>query len=170
MITANNERFWGSDDSETLQNAIDEAAKGSRMLTIPRYNARRDAMQWRITRALKLPDNFTLILDNCYMVMETGVYDHMFTNARSYDDTARDLDGEQHDITILGKGNATLDGGEHNHLLEKTSGRYGFPRVWKNTMFFWLNVRNLRGQIRIATANANTRTAVMEASTPNATL
>ena len=144
MITANNERFWGCDDSETLQNAIDEAAKGSRMLTIPRYNARRDEMQWRITRALKIPDDFTLILDNCYMVMETGVYDHMFTNARSYDDTARNLDGEQKNITILGKGNATLDGGEHNHLLEKTSGRYGFPRVWKNTMFFWLNVRNLR--------------------------
>lgn len=141
MITPNDPRFFGEDDSATLQNAIN-AANGT--LTIPRYNHRRGDCQWRITRALQLPDNFTLILDNCYMVMETGVYDHMFTNSRSYDETARTLEGEQHDISIIGKGNVCLDGGVHNHLLEKTSGRYGFPRVWKNTMFYWLNVRNLR--------------------------
>ena len=144
MISPNEMRFFGGDDSETLQNAIDAAAAQGGTLTIPRYNARRDQAQWRITRALQIPDNFTLILDNCYMVMETGVYDHMFTNSRSYDETARTLQGEQKNISILGKGNVCLDGGEHNHLLEKTSGRYGFPRVWKNTMFFWLNVRNLR--------------------------
>lgn len=142
-ITPNREVFFGDCDSVTIQNAIDAAVSdGSRTVTIPRYNARTDTMQWRVSRAIRLPDDFTLILDNCYMVMETGVYDHMFTNSNSC--TALTLEGEQKNIAIIGKGNVCLDGGEHNHLLEKTSGRYGFPRVWQNTMFFWHNVNGLR--------------------------
>ncbi len=137
--------FFGQTDCQTIQNAIDGAvARGVRTLTVPRYNARTDSMQWRICQAIRIPSDFTLILDNCYMVMETGVYDHMFTNLRAGTPVANTLEGEDHDITILGKGNVCLDGGEHNHLLEKTSGKYGFPRVWKNTMFFWHNVRRLR--------------------------
>ena len=144
-ITPNQERFYADCDSLTIQNAIDAAAaEGSRQITIPRYNARCDRMQWRISHAIRLPDDFTLILDNCSMVMETGVYDHMFTNSNSYCDIASTLAGEQKNITILGKGNVCLDGGEHNRLLEKTSGRYGMPRVWKNAMFYWRNVSDLR--------------------------
>jgi len=145
MYILNDPAIFGQTDSQTLQNAINKAAAdGTMTLTVPRYNLRADRMQWRITEALRLPSGFTLVLDNCHMVMETGVYDHMFTNANAYGQTANALEGEDHDIAILGKGNVCLDGGEHNHLLEKTSGRYGFPRVWKNTMFFWHNVRDLR--------------------------
>jgi len=78
------------------------------------------------------------------MVQETGIYDHMFTNSLSYSEEGKTMEGEQHDITVLGVGNVVLDGGEHNRLLEKTSGKFGFPRVWKNSMFLWINVRNLR--------------------------
>ncbi len=142
MLTPNLPEFFAGCDSDTIQNAIEAAVQsGSRQLTIPRYNARTDCMQWRISKAIRLPDDFTLILDNCYMVQETGVYDNMFTNSRAFTDFT--LDAEQKNITILGKGNVCLDGGEHNHLLEKTSGRYGFPRVWKNAMFLWHNVNGL---------------------------
>ena len=144
-ITPNMEQFFADCDSLTIQNAIDAAvSSGSRQVTIPRYNARCDRMLWRISSAIRLPDDFTLILDNCNMVMETGVYDHMFTNSNSYSELASTLEGEQKNITILGKGNVCLDGGEHNRLLEKTSGRYGMPRVWKNAMFYWRNVSGLR--------------------------
>lgn len=142
-MTPNHAVYFGDCDSATIQNAIDAAVKdGCRQVTIPRYNARTDSMQWRISQAIRLPEDFTLILDNCYMVQETGVYDHMFTNSRAC--TGFTLETEQKNIAIIGKGNVCLDGGEHNHLLEKTSGRYGFPRVWKNTMFFWHNVNGLR--------------------------
>lgn len=145
MVDLHDVTLFAESDSKTIQNAIDRAvADGSRTLTVPRYNARTDSMQWRISQAIRIPSCFTLILDNCYMVMETGVYDHMFTNAGSDSPAVNTLAGEDHDITILGKGNVCLDGGEHNHLLEKTSGKFGFPRVWKNTMFLWVNVRNLR--------------------------
>ena len=142
-LNVNDIQHFGDCDSATIQNAIDAAVKnGCSQITIPRYNARTDSMEWRISHAIRLPSNFTLILDNCYMVQETGVYDNMFTNRNACEGFT--LEDEQTNIAIIGKGNVCLDGGEHNHLLEKTSGRYGLPRVWKNTMFFWHNVNGLR--------------------------
>lgn len=144
-ITPNDPSLFGENDAITIQNAIAAAeADGCRKLVIPRYNLRADTAQWRIDRAIQIPSDFTVVLDNCYMVQETGIYDHMFTNSLSYSEEGKTMAGEQHDITVLGVGNVVLDGGVHNHLMEKTSGRYGLPRVWKNTMFYWVNVRNLR--------------------------
>ena len=144
-ITPNAPCFWADSDSLTIQNAISHAVQtGKNTVTIPRYNARTDSTRWCIGTAIRLPDDFTLILDNCYMVMQTGVYDHMFTNSLSDSDHTVPAPRQQKSIAVLGKGNVCLDGGEHNRLLEKTSGRYGMPRVWKNTMFFWQNVENLR--------------------------
>ena len=144
FITPNDPALFGENDALTIQNAIAAAeADGCRKLVIPRYNLRTKKTQWRIDRALQIPSDFTVVLDNCYMVQETGCYDHMFTNSLSYEEV-KTLDNEQHDITIRGEGNVILDGGVHNRLTEKTSGKYGLPRVWKNTMLYWVNVRNLR--------------------------
>lgn len=134
---------FGADDSETIQNAIHEAVRqGVRRVVIPRYNGRTKSMVWRIARAIRIPEDFTLLLDNCHLVQETGVYDHMFCNSRA--DEPGTLENEQSGITVLGIGNVCLSGGVHNRLMEKTSGRYGMPSVWCNTMFFWYNVRKLR--------------------------
>ena len=144
FITPNNRAYFGENDALTIQNAIAAAeVDGCRRLVIPRYNLRTRKTEWRIDRAIRIPSDFTVVLDNCYMVQETGCYDHMFTNSLSYEEH-KTLENEQHDITMVGVGNVILDGGVHNHLMEKTSGRYGMPRVWKNTMLYWVNVRNLR--------------------------
>lgn len=143
-ITPNVQALFGETDSETIQNAIAAAeAHGCRKVVIPRFNLRTGKNEWRIGTSIKLPSSFTLILDNCFMVQETGTYDNMFTNALS-DKTPHTMDEEQHDITILGEGNVCLSGGEHNGLVEHTALRYGLPHVWVNTMFLWINVRNLR--------------------------
>lgn len=145
FISPNEEQYFGETDSITIQNAISAAERsGCRKIVIPRYNARRDACQWRISVSIKVPDNFIIVLDNCYMVMETGVYDHMFTNSLAYDEKSRNIEGEQKNITIVGEGNVILDGGVHNRLLEKTALKYGLPAIWKNTMFHWVNVNGLR--------------------------
>lgn len=145
FLTPNDPALFGETDALTIQNAISEAeADGCRKLVIPRYNLRRDACVWRIDRAIRIPSDFTVILDNCYMVQETGIYDHMFTNSLAGSSESKTMEGEQHDITVLGVGNVILDGGVHNHLMEKTSGKFGLPGVSKNTMFLWVNVRNLR--------------------------
>ena len=145
FISPNTESLFAETDALTIQNAIAEAERdGCRKIVIPRYNLRTGKTEWRIEQAIRIPSDFTVILDNCYMVQETGIYDHMFTNSQSYSEEIGTLAGEQHNITILGEGNVCLDGGVHNHLLEKTSGKYGMPRVWNNTMFYWRNVNGLR--------------------------
>ena len=147
FVSPNEEALFGASDSETIQNAIAAAVKdGCRKVVIPRWNARRDETKWVIGKAIRIPDHFTIVLDNCYLIQETGVFDHIFTNEHSYEpEIIRTLEGEAKDITILGVGNTILDGGEHNHLLEKTRGKYGLPSsVLPNTMFFFVNVDGLR--------------------------
>lgn len=145
-ISPNDPALFGSCDSETIQNAITRAVEtGCRRVEIPRYNARRDEMKWIIGKAIRLPSDFTLILDNCYMVQETGVYDNMITNESSwnYGEVNRPEDGE-HNISVIGRGNVLLSGGEHNGLLEKTCFRMGLPSICLNNLFLWWNVDGLR--------------------------
>lgn len=145
FITPNDPALFAQDDAQTIQNAIAFAeTDGCRTLRIPRYNLRTRTTQWRIDRTIRIPSNFTVILDNCYMVQETGIYDHMFTNSQAHTPENQTLEAEQHDISLIGEGNVILDGGVHNHLMEKTSNRYGMPTVWFNTMIYWENVRNIR--------------------------
>ena len=145
FISPNLPALYGETDAQTIQNAIDEAVGcGCRKVVIPRYNRRCDRNEWRIEKAIRLPSEFTLILDNCYMVQETGVFTHMFMNENAWQPEKRTLEHEQHHITIRGEGHVILSGGVHNGLLEKTSMRFGMPMVWHNTLFYWENVRHLR--------------------------
>ena len=145
-VSPNDEKLFGLTDSETIQNAIAAAeADGCRQILIPRFNARTGKNEWRIPVSIKVPSDFTVILDNCYMVQETGVYDNMFTCLYSWDfDKCTKLENEQKNIAILGRGNVILDGGVHNHLLEKTTRRFRQPSLWLNNMFLWVNVNGLR--------------------------
>lgn len=146
FISPNDEKLFGKTDSETIQNAIAAAeADGCRKITIPRYNARRGKNEWRIPVSIKIPSDFTVILDNCYMVQETGAYDNMFTSLYAWElDKCTKLENEQKNIAIIGQGNVILDGGVHNHVLEKTSGKFRQPPLARNNMFLWINVNGLR--------------------------
>ena len=118
-ISPNDEKLFGATDSETIQNAIAAAeADGCRKIVIPRYNARTEKNEWRIAVSIKVPSDFTIILDNCYMVQETGIYDHMFCNELAHLPENRTMEAEQQNITLMGVGNVVLDGGVHNHLME----------------------------------------------------
>jgi len=145
-ISPNDRTLFGATDSETIQNAIRQAeAAGCRKILIPRYNARTEKNEWRINVAIEVPSDFTVILDNCYMVQETGVYENMFVSKYAWEpEKSRKPENEQRNIAIIGQGNVILDGGVHNHLLEKTSMKFRQPRLWHNTMFLWVNVNGLR--------------------------
>ncbi|MBR0466063.1 MAG: hypothetical protein IJJ40_01020 [Clostridia bacterium] len=144
FISVNDVALLGHDDSETIQNAIEKAEKdGCRKIVIPRYNMRTDSTAWRIARTILIPSDFTVVLDNCYMVQETGVYANMFANSYAFDEDKRDIKYEQKNIKILGVGNVVLDGGKHNRLREKTTRQFGLPSIWLNNMMFWLNVNGL---------------------------
>lgn len=143
-ISCNQKEFFSDCDSGTIQNAIEAAIKdGCRKVVIPRYNLRTNKNEWRISKAIEIPSNMTLFLDNCYMVQETGVMDNMFKNSLAHAEH-RTKETEQHDISIIGVGNVCISGGVHNGLLERNSQRYGLPGILKNNLFYWVNVRNLR--------------------------
>ena len=94
-ISPNDPGLFGETDAVTLQNAIAAAeADGCRKVIVPRYNLRTGTTQWRIDRAVQIPSSFTLILDNCNLIQETGIYDHMFTNSLSYTEEGKTPEGE----------------------------------------------------------------------------
>ncbi len=92
-----------------------------------------------ISSAIRIPSNFTLILDNCHLRMADGCYSNLFINAHHDTEIGKSPDGTDHNISIIGKGEAILDGGEYNGLSERTHKQNGLP-VWKNNLLLFTNV------------------------------
>ena len=119
-IYASDERFWGADDSQTIQNAVDYAEQtGLGQVIIPRFNERTGKPLWDLPRAVLLPSDMTIILDGCHLRHADDTMDNLFRNRNMWTELGRKLEGEQHDIHILGRGNALIDGGKHNGIFEQ---------------------------------------------------
>ena len=115
-ISPNTYSLWGKNDSTSIQNAIDYAAKtGVNRVIIPRKNARTGESRWVISESILLPSHMTVILDNCYLVLADNSYCNFFRNANFGSHT---LEEEQCDISIRGEGYPILDGGNPNSLAE----------------------------------------------------
>ena len=91
--------------------------------------------RYEIASAVRLPSDFTLVLDGCHLKMASGVFDNMFVNEGL--GTGR----ENKNIRLLGQNGAVLDGGEYNGLSERNSGRDGMPPIWKNNLILCANVK-----------------------------
>ena len=74
IITPND--FKGS-DTERIQAAVDAAKGNVGKIVIPFSNANGTAI-WKIDRAILLPSNMTLILDNCILQLSDESRDNMF--------------------------------------------------------------------------------------------
>lgn len=133
----------GGSDSERIQNAVNLARqKGVNAITIPRLNS--DGKDYyEITKAVKLPSNMTVYLDNCRLVTPKEVACNFFCNETYNTPEETDLEKEQHDINIIGIGNALLDGGEYNGLSESNSDKDGRPSIRENSMLMFTNCRNI---------------------------
>ena len=134
------------DDERTIAAAIELAHEdGCNKVVIPRYNARTKTTKWSLPRAVQIPSHTTIILDNCYMEQARGSYENLFTSWRSMDvEWCTKPENEVEDIALIGEGNVTLSGGEHNHCLEKTNRNYGLPGMWVQPILMWVNVNGLR--------------------------
>ena len=104
-------------DSAMIQAAVDEAAKYGAAVLIPRINERRDAPLWEIDEAIVLHTGSYIILDNCYMRLKDDTYTNFFINDASKGKWWK-KESRNYDIKIIGKGNAVLDGGKPNDLIE----------------------------------------------------
>lgn len=144
FITPNDPAVMGKGDGESIQNAVDLAAKkGIGLVVIPRWNVRRQQALWDVEKAVRVPSNMTIVFLHAYLKIADFSYENMFTNSRAYESEGRCIAHEEHDLTFTGIGDAVLDGGLHNGLLEKNCNLYGFPDKRLNATVLFNNVRNL---------------------------
>ena len=80
MYFADPNNFSGN-DSEKIQQAVYKAKEaGVNKIVIPPYNNDRKENKWVIDKAIELPSDITVTIDNAYMVLADGVYSNMFAN------------------------------------------------------------------------------------------
>lgn len=142
-ITPNDRGILSDSDSRSIQNAVNEAVRlDVRKVVIPRINERTGEPLWQTDKAIILPSHIEVVLDNCYIRQTDGSMDNVF---RNFDDDAvrSTLEEESCDIIIRGVGNAVIDGGKHNGLTQKNSGKDGLPHVEKNNLLRFHNHRGL---------------------------
>lgn len=137
-----NDFFEGS-DAQRIQAAVRRAHEsGCNQVVIPRMNQAGRA-EWIIDQAIELPSDMTVVLDNCHLRMADGVISQMFRNELAYAPEGCELAGEQHNISIVGRGQAIIDGGAENELNEFTSGKNGLPHVSSNLLIYMHNVEGI---------------------------
>jgi len=126
-----------SSGSEHITALIGEAVKnGSRTATV--------SGNWIIESEIRLPSDFTLILEDCHLRLADGCYSNIFVNEHHGTDIGRTVAGRDRNISVIGKGRAVLDGGEYNGLSEKNHSRDGLPPIWKNNLLLFTNVEGFR--------------------------
>ena len=100
--------------------------------------------KWEIDREIRLPSNFTLILQDCHLRMSDGSFSNMFVNEHHDTELGRTVDGRDRNINIIGRGEAIIDGGKYNGLSEKNHSRDGMPPIWKNNLILFTNVEGFK--------------------------
>lgn len=116
-----------------IQNLIDEAVKGNK-------NEVTISGKWEIDDAIRLPSNFTIYLKDCHLRLADGCFCNIFVNENNETDLGKTTDGTNEKISIIGVGEAILDGGNYNGLGEKIRPDGCTAPVYKNNLILFTNV------------------------------
>ena len=99
---------------------------------------------YEIAEAVRIPSNFELVLEDCHLRMADGVYDNMFVNEHHGTELGMSEAGRDSGISIVGRGEAILDGGKYNGLSERNHSQGGLPPIWKNNLILFTNAEDIR--------------------------
>lgn len=103
-------------DSDIINSLIKEAVdNGTRRAVIKR---KENGSPWFIDRAILVPSDFTLIVDDCIVQLAPGVKDNIIRNKGAVPCAVE----SNRNITIKGKGKAILCGGTESHYSPCRSG------------------------------------------------
>lgn len=142
-ITPNDPRCRRETDSASIQCAVDlAAALGIHSVTVPRLNERTGEPIWNLDRAVILPSEMEIVLDNCHLRQADGSFDNLFRNFENPESEGHTASEQMRNIVIRGVGNAVLDGGVHNGLTQKNSLKDGMPHISRNSLIFLYNLRD----------------------------
>ena len=121
--------------TQHITDAINTAiASGERTATI--------SGNWEIDTAIRIPSDFTLVLDGCHLKLADGCFSNVFVNEHHDTPIGKTPNGTDRNITIEGKNGAIIDGGKYNGLSEKIRPKTGWPPIWKNNLILFTNVEN----------------------------
>ncbi|MCF3108720.1 hypothetical protein LL912_08015 [Niabella sp. CC-SYL272] len=106
-ITPND--FKGT-DTERIQKAIDRARQSAKTITIPAFNANGSTI-WKIDKAILLPSDMTVVLDNCVLQLSDSCRDNLFRS----DNTGAGITHPvwNKNIALIGIGNVILKGADN---------------------------------------------------------
>lgn len=123
IITPN--QYKRGSDSDRIEAAIAAALKvGVNSIEIPRVDLVHGKTEWLIDRAILIPSDFTLLLNDCLIRLSPGTQDNIITNAGARTTPL----SENNNIRIIGKGNATLSGGLEAHF-DPPGDKSGFQTI-----------------------------------------
>ena len=118
VAAAEETAYGGDSDAIDAMIAAACAPGGGRTVTLGRNPGRQDGA-WMITHAILLPDDFTLVLDDCRVELAPGTRDNIIRNAGA---VGYMRIAPNRNIRVIGRGNAVLCGGRDNHYAPATSG------------------------------------------------
>lgn len=142
-ILANDPKFYSESDAKTIQNAIRYAKEtGVNAIVIPPLNPRTKTNEWIIEKAILLPSEITITIDNARLTMTDNVISHCFTNSLAWTEEGNKKENEEHDIRIIGIGHAVLDGGKPNGTCEQLhrDNPSEYPNMYRNLPIYLHNV------------------------------
>ena len=119
--------------SAYIAERIEEAVQSERRTAIIRG-------AYLIDTAIRIPSNFTLILEDCHLRLADGSFCNIFVNEHHGTDIGKTVSGRDTGISIIGRGESILDGGEYNGLSERNHMQNGLPPIWKNNLVLFTNV------------------------------
>jgi len=108
-----------TNDSAAIQAAVDLAVSSGKAVVIPSWNARARTNLWVVSETILLPSGVTVYLDNCRLRMADEAFCNCFANRNAWVDGRENAALEEHDIRLIGRGNAVLDGGMFNGWGER---------------------------------------------------
>jgi hypothetical protein len=97
-----------------------------------------------IYKTIRIPSDFTLVLDDCHLTMADNTFCMMFCNASLGTPASHTLAGADRRIAIEGRGRAILDGGNYNGFSGRDSLKNGNPHITANNTILFANVEDFR--------------------------
>ena len=119
--------------SAYIQSLVDEAVKSGRRTTVITGN-------YEIDEAVRLPSNFTIILEDAHLRLGDGTHCNVFVNEHNETETGKTVEGTDRNISIIGRGRAILDGGNMNDVYEKVPYAERVAPLYKNNLILFTNV------------------------------
>ncbi len=118
MVNANN--FYGADDSEILANAIKNRDKDGIVIIPPRSKETEPERDWwLLDRAVLLPENTTVILQNCKIKLSDRCRDNFFRTANC--GIGIEFPEKTSNIHIKGEGYCLFEGADHPRAVGDSS-------------------------------------------------